>query len=364
MEKTFRPGKIGGVELGNRVVRSATWEALAQADGRVSAELIEYALERVRGGVGLFILGITAMAPLGKGMPGMSALFNDEQTESHARLVAAAHEASGRISVQLAHVGAQTTVKVLNGDQPVGPSAVLHPAFNVTPRALTTDEVKQTVEAFGQAAARAVRAGYDLIQIHSAHGYLVDQFLSPRFNRRDDEYGEPSRFLLEVYKAVRASAGKTPVWVKLNLDDLIPDSVTPEIALPAAQALDRAGVDAIEVSAGGPASKGQGPSRLHVNKEDQEAYFLELAKLVKAKVKCPVISVGGFRSPAVMERALAEVDFVSMARPLIREPALINRFRSGDLQKAKCISCNRCFDTVKLGHGVQCWVELEEKKKG
>lgn len=365
MVDMFTPGKIGGLELKNRIVRSATWEALGDQEGRVTDKLIERVLDRVRGGVGLFILGITSIAPEGIGMMGMTGIYSDDHMDGHTRLVEAVHDAGGRISIQLAHVGAQGMPADMRGLEPVGPSAVQHPSFNITPRALTTDEVKKLIDDFGKGAQRALKAGYDAIQVHGAHGYLVNQFLSPRFNKRDDEYGEGKRFALDVYEAVRANAGTVPVHMKLNIDDFIDDSVTPEISLPLAKELGQMGIDAIEVSGGMPAAGFKNPSRVKINNPDKEAYFFELAAKVKAEAGCAVIGVGGYRSPEVINRVLGsgDVDFVSMARPFVREPGLVNRWQDGDLSPAHCVSCNLCFTTPPLGDGIQCKVLLNESEK-
>ncbi len=363
MTDMFTPGKIGDLEVKNRIVRSATWEALADEEGHVTGALVGYTLARIRGEVGLYIMGITAVARNGLGMPGMTGIFTDEHIESHSRLTEAVHEEGGAVCLQLAHVGAQASRDML-GEEPVAPSAVLHPSFQTMPRALETAEVKQMVEAFGEAARRAARAGYDAVQIHGAHGYLLDQFLSPLFNRRDDEYGEPSRFALEVYDAVRANAGELPVLIKLSMDDFYPGSTTPDVALELARKLDGKGIDAIEVSAGIIASGKNSPSR-SVTEPKDEGYFLELARMVKKIVSCPVIAVGGLRSPEVIDGLLAsgEVDFVSISRPLIREPRLVKRWGEGNREKPKCISCNRCFGTLKYGEGIQCMMEIKERRK-
>lgn len=363
MVDMFTPGNIGGLELPNRILRSATWEALAEDDGKVGDLLIERIVELARGEVGLIILGITAISPEGRGLKNMTGIHSDAHVEGHRRLTAAVHEAGGRISIQLAHTGAQSRAKDLGGLLPVGPSAIHHPAFDVTPRELSTSEVKELIAGFESAAARAVKAGYDAIQLHAAHGYLIDQFMSPRFNRRDDEYGDPARFVMEVYEAVRSVAGATPIFAKLNLDDFLEGSTTPEVSLPIARKLSAAGIAAIEVSGGTPASGRQGASRTGIKGVDDEGYFLELARLVKPEVSCPVIGVGGYRSPEVINRVLAagDVDFISMARPFLREPGLVKRWREGDLSLARCISCSRCFSTTVLGEGIQCYRELKEK---
>jgi len=360
----FTPGSIGGVDFKNRIVRSATWEALADEEGGVTPALVDKIVELARGEVGHIVLGITAVLENGRGVMSQTGIWSDSQVDGHARLVDAVHRAGAKISLQIAHAGGQVARQALEWLEPVAPSAVVHPLTGHTPRALSTDEVKRMVESFGAAATRAARAGYDAVQIHAAHGYLIAQFMSPRFNRRDDEYGEPGRFAIEVYEAVRAEADGRPVHVKINIDDFLDGSTTAEVSMPIAAALSDAGIDAIEVSSGTPASKRLSPSRLRIKDEADEAYFLDLAREVKARVGCPVIGVGGFRSPAVIDRVLAsgDIDFVAICRPLIREPGLVRRWMDGDHLKAKCISCNLCFKAIeKKQEGVQCWMELKER---
>lgn len=363
----FAPGKLGSLELKNRLVRSAVWEGMADDQGFVTDKLVTCIQRLAEGGAGLIILGYTFIQPNAQQSPGQTAIHNDDYLPGLMKLTDAVHKAGGRISVQLAHVGPQTTPEMIHGETPVGPSAVKHPFFG-TPRELTTAEVKKIVEDFGQAARRANKAGFDTIQIHGAHGYLVSQFISPRWNQRTDAYGgspeNRMRFATEVYQAVRANADSLPVFIKLNLDDLIKGSTTPVDALPLAKRLSEMGIDAIEVSGGGPASS-KGPARTKIKTEADEAYFIDLARQTRRVTTCPIILVGGFRSPRVINQALAsgDVDFVSLARPLIREPDLVNRWNSGDLTKAKCISCNGCFKTLVYGEGIQCLVEYQEREK-
>ena len=367
MADMFTAGKLGSLTLPNRLVRSAVWEGLGDDQGLITDKLVRYHERLAQGGVGLIILGYTSVWANYRQSPGQTAIAGDEAIPGFKELTEAVHRSGGRISIQLAHVGPQTTPEMAGGKTPVGASAIEHPAFG-TPRALSTAEVKQIVADFGQAARRAVAAGFDAIQIHGAHGYLVSQFLSPRWNARSDEYGgspeNRMRFALEVYEQVRANACKLPVFIKLNLDDLIEGSTTPAEALPLAQRLSELGIDAIEVSAGGPAS-GQGPARTKIKTEADEAYFLDLARQTRKVVKCALMVVGGFRSPSVIAAAIGSgaVDFVTLGRPLIREPNLPNRWKAGDLSKAKCISCNGCFTTLKYGEGIQCLVELKAREK-
>jgi len=367
MADMFTAGTLGSLELPNRLVRSAVWEGLGDEQGRVTDKLVRYHERLARGGVGLIILGYTSVWPNYRQNPGQTAIADDEAIPGFKELTEAVHKAGGRISIQLAHVGPQTNSELAGGKTPVGASAIEHPHFG-TPRALSTAEVKQIVADFGQAARRAREAGFDAVQIHGAHGYLVSQFLSPRWNAREDEYGgspeKRMRFAIEVYEKVRANAGKLPVFIKLNLDDLIEGSTTPADALPLARKLSELGIDGLEVSAGGPAS-GLGPARTKIKAEADEAYFLDLARQTRKVVKCALMVVGGFRSPGVINAAIGSgaVDFVTLGRPLIREPNLPNRWKAGDLAKAKCISCNGCFTTLKYGEGIQCLVEIKAREQ-
>jgi len=361
----FNPGRIGGVEIKNRIVRSATWEALADEQGRPTGALAKRITDLVEGEVGLPVIGITAVAPGGKGMNGMTGLYAEDHYDGHARLVEEVHQRGGKVCVQIAHTGAQTTAEALGGARPVAPSGIHHPAFGADARGLSGDEVEELVEAFGRATDMARRAGYDAVQIHGAHGYLVNQFMSPRFNLREDKWGAPHAFVTEVYKAVRDKAGDMAVMIKLNVNDYLEGSVTPEISLPIAEDLSRLGIDAIEASSGTPASGRLNPSRTKIESAEDEGYYLPEARMVKERVDCPVIGVGGYRSPEVIDRVLSQgqVDFVAISRPLIREPRLVKRWKEGDRSPARCESCNRCFGTLKYGEGIQCMLEYRERKR-
>jgi len=208
------------------------------------------------------------------------------------------------------------------------------------------------------------------VQLHGAHGYLINQFLSPLTNRRTDEYGggieNRSRFLLEVYRTVREAVGPGyPVLIKLNASDNLPGGLESDDAVYAAGKLAQAGIDAIEVSAGTPASGKGTPARQKIDRPGMEAYNLDPARLVKEAVGCPVMVVGGFRSFEVSEKALSDhgMDYIAMARPLVREPGLPERWLQGDRSPARCISCNSCFKPGVQGEGIYCVIEKKEREK-
>jgi 2,4-dienoyl-CoA reductase-like NADH-dependent reductase (Old Yellow Enzyme family) len=348
----FTPGKLGNLELENRVIRSAVWEAMADENGFVTDSLVDYSY----------------IQPNGRQQPGQTAIHSDEFVAGMKKITDAVHQAGGKVSTQIVHVGPQTNPDMIGGETPVAPSAVDHRIFGM-PRALTTEEVWTLIEDFGHAARRSVEAEFDAIQIHGAHGYLVSQFVSPLRNQRTDEFGGSlegrMRFAVEVFESVRKNAADLPVFIKLNVDDFVEGSTTPDDSLPLAARLSELGIDGIEVSAGGALSGGKGPARTQIKNPEDEAYLMALARMIRKEVDCTVIGMGGFRSPEVIDAALAsgEVDFVSMARPLIREPGLINRWRSGDTSRSLCESCSGCFKTLQYGKGIQCLVEYKAKER-
>ena len=295
-------------------------------------------------------------------------IYTDDFAAEMKALADAVHGEDGKICMQLVHAGGQTD-SATAGRRPLAPSAVETAQFPEVPTEMSQTDIDEIVAAFGAAALRAKNYGFDAVQLHGAHGYLINQFLSPLTNQRTDGYGgaieNRCRFLLEVYRQVRKTVGKDyPVMIKLNATDQVDGGLEIGDASYAAQALDREGIDAIEVSSGTPASGKQSPVRVKINNPDVEAYNLDPAKTIKSIVKCPVMVVGGFRSVAVVDGALAQgLDYVSISRPFIREPDLINRWQSGDKTTAKCISCNGCFGPGLKEGGIYCVAEKKEREK-
>lgn len=355
------PLTINGMTLGNRLVRSATWEGMCDADGCPTPRLIDCYRTLARGGVGLIVSGYTFVSREGKQFPGKMGLDSEGCAAGMRALTAAVHAEGGKLCVQLVHAGGQTDSKNA-GRQPLAPSAVKVDQFPETPQELSVDEIARLVAAFAASAEKAKEYGFDAVQLHGAHGYLINQFLSPLTNRRNDGYGgskeNRSRFLLEVYAAVRAAVGADfPVLIKLNGSDNLEGGLGTADALYAARALDQAGIDAIEVSGGTPASGSLGPVRSKIEAVDQEGYNLALGLEIKAAVGCPVFSVGGFRSFEVARQALQQgVDGIALSRPLIREPDLPKRWLEGDAARATCISCNGCFRPGLKEGGIRCVV--------
>ena len=349
----FEPFCFSGLELRNRMVRSATYEKRADEDGFVTDALIGLYKDLSRGGVGLIITGNALVHPSGRSVPQMLCIHSDIYIPKLKKLTGAVHELEGIIAIQLVHGGRQCFSLLLGGNQSIAPSAVYDPSTEIMPREITDREIWETVEAFAEAAGRARMGGFDAVQIHGAHGYLVSGFLSPHTNRRDDYWGgdEERRFhfLEEVYKQVRVEVGGDyPVMIKINGDDMIEGGVKPGEAARIARRLEELGIDAVEVS-GGMYEAGNKTIQPDILSEDQEAYFGEAGKLFKENLKIPVMVVGGMRSRHVMENVLEKgvADLISLSRPLIREPDLPNKFKEGK-DKADCISCNGCLEFEKL----------------
>jgi len=365
----FEESAINGMRMRNRMLRSATWEGMCDPDGRPTEKLINCYCDLAKGGIGLIVSGYTFVGPEGKGFPGKMGIHTDDFAADYENLTRAVHDAGGTIAIQLVHAGGQTNSKNA-GRQPLAPSAIKVDQFSEMPVELTKDEISAIVKDFGEGARRAKAWGFDAVQLHGAHGFLINQFLSPLTNRRTDEYGgtieNRSRFLLEVCRKVRERVGENyTVFIKLNASDNLEGGLGINAAVYAAKKLAEAYIDAIEVSAGTPASGEKSPAREKINKPEKEAYNLEFARRIKESVSCPVIVVGGFRSYEVAEKALRDdgMDYIAMARPLIREPGLPNRWLQGDRSPAKCISCNSCFLPGLEEGGIYCVIEKKERNK-
>jgi 2,4-dienoyl-CoA reductase-like NADH-dependent reductase (Old Yellow Enzyme family) len=366
MSNLFESTEINGMRLANRFVRSATWEGMAADDGAVTPRLTQTMVDLAEGGVGLIISGHAYVSPEGQAGPWQMGIYKDELTEGLTSMCDAIHQAGGKIVVQLAHAG-RFAARALTGQAPHVVSDF--EGLSKSPcHELTKDDIHKLVQAFADAAGRARTAGFDGVQIHSAHGYLLSQFLSPAYNRRDDEYGgsieNRARIHVEVYNAIRDVVGKAyPILIKINSEDCIENGLTVDDSVAAATRLADAGIDAIELSGGTLISGKMSPSRFAINKEEKEAYFKAAAAAYKKAMDLPLILVGGMRSLNVAQKTIAggTADYISMSRPFIREPGLINRWQSGDTAPAKCKSDNLCFGPAMKGQGILCVVEENEK---
>jgi len=372
--KMLTPGRIGSVETRNRIVRSATSESMADERGFITAEYRELHLRLARNGVGLIFTGHCSVHPTGRYIRGMVELSSDEHIPLLRDFTTEIHNEGAAIFAELNHAGSQSRVPDMT---PLAPSVVPNPQFHRMPREASDLEIREIIDAFGSAAARVQAAGFDGVHVHAGHGYLISEFLSPVSNLRTDEWGgsleNRQRFGLEVFRSMRRSVGPNfPITWKLGLSDFVPGGLTLAEGLATAEAFDREGVDAIEGSAGlmSPAAESAvqyaGVTRgralqdklLHrvLAKPRPDAYFYNNAQLLRDCVKCSVILVGGLRTVEVMERAITDdvADFVSLARPLIREPDLVRQIEQGRRGRFACTSCNICLMHEGV-NGLRCW---------
>ncbi len=365
MADIFTPWSLGSLQLPNRLVRSATWEGMAAPDGTPSHDMINLTAGLAEGGVGLIITGYAFINPRGRGLPRQTGVHIDALVGPLTRVSDAVHKAGGKVALQIVHAGGQTKAEWI-GEQPLGPSAITHPAFGEEVAEMSRGQIEDLSEEFTMAAARGKAAGFDAVELHGAHGYLLNQFLSPNTNQRSDDYGGPienrARVVYEVYEAVRQAVGPAyPVFIKLNSEDSLEGGLVLEDSLTVARELSRRGIDAIEVSGGVPAAGKKSPARL-VRDLEEEGYFMANAQAVKQAVDCPVIVVGGWRSRGKVEEALETVDAVAMSRPFIRQPDLARRWQQGSRAPATCISCGLCF-REGMKQGIACGQDLKEQGK-
>ncbi|MBN1641014.1 MAG: NADH:flavin oxidoreductase [Anaerolineae bacterium] len=343
----FEPLAVGTMELANRTVRSATAEYLSDEEGRPLPELADMHCALARGGVGLIITGHAYVDRGGRCRVQMSGMHDDVLIPDWAALVARVHEAGGVIAAQINH-GARQCDPAAVGGPLVAPSPLSLSDDAPRPEELTEREIRNLLRAFADASGRVKAAGFDAVQVHAAHGYLINLFNSPASNWRRDAWGgtfpRRVRFLEEVATAVRDVVGDDyPVLIKLGAIDFVRDGLTEEDGIEIIRHLRDMGFDALEISGGINVGRG-GSMRGGIDSPEKEAYFLPIARRARAVTDLPILLVGGMRSRDVIDRVLDEgsADMISFSRPLIREPDLPNRLRDGQ-PAATCISCNQCW---------------------
>ena len=319
MKTIFDEIDLNGLNLKNRLVRSATWEGMADYAGHMPKALYDVYEDLAIGGVGMIITGFTSVYDDDHLFDGIVRLSNDKLIDEHKKLTELVHRENSKIFVQLA-LG---EYKMLSPDD------------------LTKGDIDDIIKLFVNAAKRAKIAGYDGVQIHAAHNFYLSKFISPAYNHRTDEYkGGNSKILIDILKKIRNEVSNIHISIKINCDDFIPRGLTSDLSMAICKDLIDEEIDSIEVSGNGTSVGG---IRAGVN----EAYFKDFAIELANYKKANVILVGGHRSIENMEKVLNEsnIKCLSLSRPLIREPNLLKRWQSGDLKPAKCISCNKCYYT-------------------
>ncbi|MCR4855331.1 MAG: NAD(P)/FAD-dependent oxidoreductase [Erysipelotrichaceae bacterium] len=358
-EKLLEAGKIGGLEIKNRVVMPAMGCSLAESSGEAGERMIKYYADRARGGVGLIITEITRVDnETGVGTPNQLSVTDTYMIGQLSRLAEAVHAYGTKIFVQLHHPGNQTPSRLIGGRQPVSASDVTCKVIGEQPRALTTEEVEALVKKFVTGAVIAQKAGIDGVEIHGAHGYLVSQFLSPHTNKRTDKYGGSfegrMRFVTEIIMGIKAYCGpKFPISVRINGNDYLEGGISEEDGIAQAKYLEQLGISCINVSCG---TYDSGATII------EPSYFAEgwkkhLAANIRKEVNIPVIAVANIKHPAFAEMMLEEgdVDFVGIARGHLADPDFVRKAAEGnEKQIRKCLGCMECFRILNDGLPLGC----------
>ena len=364
MNILLTPARIGPVEIKNRVVMPPMTTRTADDEGFVTEDCIAYYLARVEGGTGLITVEMASPEKAGRHRRREIGIYDDRFIPGLQRLVDAIHRGGAKASIQLGHAGGHTRADIC-GEPPIAPSAIPHPVYETTfetivPQEMTKARIEETIAAHAAAAHRARTAGFDCVEIHAAHGYLISQFHAPFENRRSDEYGgtleNRARFGLDVLRAVKKAVPDLAVVYRLSVEDFFPGGLPfsegRQIAIWAAAA----GADALHVTAGHYRSRPSAQVVLPpMNLSD--ATFLDYAAEVKKRVSVPVIAVGRLGDPAIAERAVAQgkADFIALGRALIAEPQWVEKVRRGEPVR-RCLSCNTCINEMRGGARIGCVV--------
>ncbi|WP_435605775.1 NADH:flavin oxidoreductase [Pseudomonas knackmussii] len=394
LDKVFGPARLAGLQLRNRVIKTATFEGMCPG-GMPGADLAEHHARMARGGVGLTTVAYCGVSP--DGLTFADQMWMHEGVFAQLRhLTAAVHREGGAVSAQLAHCGFFSRTKPLNIPRPRGPSACINQygLFSGVPfsGAMGAADIRKTLDEYRAAAAFVKRVGFDAIEIHMGHGYLLSQFISPATNRRSDAYGglleKRMRLPLEVLAAVREAVGDDfPILAKLNLSDGFKGGLEIEESCRAAQLLAAGGLNALVMSGGftnrAPMYLFRGESPLaqmiplernplqrtamkwfggsmFASMPYEELYFLEQARRMRQATDMPLVYLGGVSSRDSLAQALQEgFDFVAMGRALLRDPDLVRNLQAqGEHYENGCTHCNQCVASIARPGGIRCALNI------
>jgi 2,4-dienoyl-CoA reductase-like NADH-dependent reductase (Old Yellow Enzyme family) len=345
----FTETRIGKMRLKNRFIRSATWENLATEDGHMTDKLYAIYEELAKGEVGLIVTGYANIVEEEKPNAGMMGMYNDSFIDEYKKLTELVHSNDAKIVMQLAYGGTKTTHNV--GERVIyAPSEVCERGTQTLGKAMTKDEIDYIIKAFAQASRRAQQSGFDGVEIHAAHSYLINQFLSPYYNQRQDEYGgsldNRIRLLVEIYAEIRKLVGNEyPILVKLTASEFFDGGLTFDETRIICKKLAAIGVDAIIISGNihGKASTMIGESFDGYNIQ-QQGYFHEYGQVISAEVNVPIITVGGLSDISAIEEIAntTNIQCFAISRPLLAEPHLIKRWKEGNRAPVDCERCSKC----------------------
>jgi dimethylglycine catabolism A len=364
MNILLTPARIGPVEIKNRIVMPPMTTRTADAEGFVTDDTVAYYMARVRGGVGLITVEMASPEKVGRHRRHEVGIYDDKFVPGLTRLVADIHQGGANASIQLGHGGGHTRIDIC-GETPIAPSAIPHPVYETTfetiiPEEMTKARIAQTIAAHVAAARRAEAAGFDCVEVHAAHGYLISQFHAPFENRRTDEYGgsleNRARFGLEALRAVKEAVPRLGVIYRLSVEDFFAGGLSfgegRQIAIWAADA----GADAVHVTAGHyrslPSAQIVLPPMTY-----PDGTFLEFAADVKSRIAVPVIAVGRLGDPALAQSAVenGKTDFVALGRTLVADPQWVNKVGRGEPIR-RCLACNTCINDMRGGARIGCVV--------
>ncbi|MGB3458069.1 MAG: NADH:flavin oxidoreductase [Halobacteriota archaeon] len=372
----FETAKIKNIELRNRFVMSAAADHLSTEKGHVTNLQIARFNQLAEGGVGLIISGAILAHSSGKTYAGSPTLADDDAIAGYKKLVSEVHKRGAKIAAQLCHSGISTSrYQNTLGREGIAPSLIPENDYYFNTQnsmflpgkyhAATDEEIRAIIRAFGDAALRAKEAGFDAVQLHGAHSSLLSQFLSPHTNRRTDSWGGSLENRIhihrEMYGDIRTKVGEDyPVMIKLGVEDGGPGGLKFNEGKIVACYLSELGFDALEISQGLMGKLWEEtPMRTRINSIEKEAYFRDWCREVTGAIDTPTMLVGGLRTFELMEEIVRnhEADFISLCRPLIREPGLINDWKRGDTHRATCVSCNKCALALGEGKPLDCYLE-------
>jgi 2,4-dienoyl-CoA reductase-like NADH-dependent reductase (Old Yellow Enzyme family)/thioredoxin reductase len=374
--KLFEPIQVGSLELKNRIVMPPMVTNFASETGAVTERLVRYHVERATGGVGLIIVEATCVEGLlGRLVPNQLRVDGDKYIPGLANLVDSVHRHGTKLALQIHHAGRQTTLESTDGRTPVSSSNVPFIDMYTTPgsviaqpRPLKIEEVAELVEKFGEGARRAKTAGFDAVEIHGAHGYLIEQFLSPYTNKRNDSYGGSfdgrMRFALDIIERIRKKTGSDfPLSFRISADEFIEGGITLELAERIVVRLEEAGINIIHVSA----SLGESNHMCEAPMAIKRGFLVHLAEGVKNVVNIPVIAVGRINDPELAEDILQKkkADLIAMGRALIADPQLPLKAMQGRFEEVrKCIACDYgCSSRLYLGLPITCNINADVGKE-
>lgn len=381
LKNVLSEGKFGTLTLKNRFIMSAMGTHMSDEEGFITQGLIDYHVERAKGGTALNITEFSSVHPTTKEahLPGV---YDDKFIPGLKKLVDAVHEVGGKICLQIWHAGRQTSSRI-TGQQTIAPSAIPHVVFREMPLEMTKEQIKEIVEAYGDAAVRAKKAGFDAIELHGAHGYLLNQFMSAYSNKRTDEYGgtleNRTRFAVEVIKNIKQKVGNDfPLSYRISANEYVPEGLTIDDTVIAAKMLEEAGVDVIHVS-NGLFEKLQytiAPIDVPVG------FNVPNAEAIKSAVNIPVIAVGRINDPVFAEKLIEEgkCDFIALGRASLTDPEFVNKAKEGRLDDIiRCVGCNQgcvggdrpekdhvgpaCLRNASIGREQSYKIKLAEVKK-